>query len=285
MAITIYRCECKQELALDDTMCPACGRKDFPLPNVRRALDPIETGALKARYKSAYAASRDQGTTRLLAALLKTASGSKAVKAMGIATLHVNLLNKDLIKSFYRRGSRINTQDPHSLSRETSDTWANPGYHHLLVQAALSANELGCRWYGSCHLVFRSESIASRASVFWENPRTLFAKVSSNDALSAPPGHRATWENRSRLAIAKLHDRIQADTRCESFSALFIEPRIDPTSDFIEVQIYGDVAISAVEKITICKETMDDTDLESIDVVVRKLAGLKIESQVIDAYP
>ena len=83
--------------------------------------------------------------------------------------------------------------------------------------------------------------------------RTRFYFVDRHKVLAnqtAPAGYRASWQNRGRLAKAKLHAKIRQDTPASEFgSILMSKDDQGGHDDYIEVHIYGGFNRNAIERV------------------------------------
>ena len=92
--------------------------------------------------------------------------------------------------------------------------------------------------------------IAHRASVYEENS----ALSMKRHAYVVPPGHRATWEDRARLCVAKTAGEIEASTPAGRFPRLLLEEGATAAEDrFVEVHIWGAMTIQSVERVVVGK--------------------------------
>ena len=88
--------------------------------------------------------------------------------------------------------------------------------------------------------------IAHRASVYEENSASFLKK----HAYAPPLGHRATWEERAKLAVAKLGGEIDASTTPGQLAGVLLGIGANPKEDrFIEVHIWGPMSLRTVERI------------------------------------
>jgi hypothetical protein len=149
----------------------------------------------------------------------------------------------DQVDSGERRPEDTRVEDERSLADER----LFPKYRREICFAALSLNGLGPAYYGTCSATFDEKLIAHRASVFEENSldfvrRRRFSPV--------PPGFRAVWPLRGKLAGAKLGEKIIAGLRSIQFEELLMSqnPK-DRNPDFIEAHIYGPLHGSAISEI------------------------------------
>jgi hypothetical protein len=76
-------------------------------------------------------------------------------------------------------------------------------------------------------------------------------KLGSFDAYEAPPGFRALWSDRSRLAMAKLFSKLKSGMVESDFAGVLMEPKgASADCDFIEVHIYGGLHLRLIDRIT-----------------------------------
>ena len=65
-----------------------------------------------------------------------------------------------------------------------------------------------------------------------------------------PHGFRATWDDRGRLAIAKLHSKLASGMIDSDFAAVLMELKGDAADcDFAEVHIYGKLHLRLIESV------------------------------------
>jgi hypothetical protein len=116
----------------------------------------------------------------------------------------------------------------------------------------------------------KSVTIDERASVFEQNP-FFFCKTHHVIAGQAPPpGYRATWGERGRLAVAKLQANITPACQADSFADILMEPRRHESDcDFVEVHIFGPINRLGIERI-IGPEPTGRVDRQTWKQAVRK---------------
>ena len=120
--------------------------------------------------------------------------------------------------------------------RRLADEALFPGYKEKIRFAALSLDGVGLPGYGECSLVLREEMIAHRASILEGNSALLMKKWD----YTVPAGSRAVWEERARLCVAKLGNRLRPETTKADFASLLLRPGSRPENDeFVEVHIWG----------------------------------------------
>lgn len=275
---------CPETIAFADITCKGCGRQEVGYPNVRYADDPAEVSALDDRVQAAFAEADRNGSKDALAAFELAMQRSWAVTVMKPVDLRMILEGNRLWTSYYKHaraaGSRVAEKNKWDMNRGSNDGKVNPEYYQEINYAALSLTDFGSGWYGGCHVKLVSERIASRTSVFWKNPFNFLDEMVVKPDELVPPGYRASWERRDRLAVAKLHDQIRADTAEDAFAGILLNP--DPTrgdADFIEVHIYGAVAPSAFAKVTVDVNLLDAVTRLDWESVKLRLQGTPIEAK------
>jgi len=159
--------------------------------------------------------------------------------------------------------------------REMADTKLFPGCRKHIRFAALSLNGAGLPHYGDCSFVFRESMIAHRASAYEENSAYFLKK----HEYAPPPGHRATWEERAKLAVAKHGGDLDAAVTPEQFAGLVLKPGATSKEDcFIEVHIWGPMSIQTVEQVLL---TAPSKGGRSVSKAIRdrlKKEGVKVEN-------
>jgi hypothetical protein len=124
-----------------------------------------------------------------------------------------------------------------------------PEYSKKIVFAALSLDQRGDPYYGDFSITIRSDSIASRATVFHENSYWFLESRGIKAVGEVPAGYRTTWDDRGKLAVAKLSSKIAKGLKDNEFPALLLHPSSsgNDDGDFIEVHIYEGILGAAIE--------------------------------------
>lgn len=113
-------------------------------------------------------------------------------------------------------------------------------YGENIRYAALSLDGAGLRSYGSYSLRFREVAINRRATLLEENSYVFVEKHGMTAGKEIPSGYRSTWEEREKLALAKLAQRITPASSEGDFPGILLFSEGDyKTDDFIEIHIYG----------------------------------------------
>ena len=96
--------------------------------------------------------------------------------------------------------------------------------------------------------------IAHRASVFDENSVLFMERhgVKASRKPGIPKGFRATWNERDKLCIAKLAERIDSSTTPNQYSGLLLKQGVSPENDeFVEVHIFGPITVLTMAEVTV----------------------------------
>lgn len=189
-------------------------------------------------------------------------SKSRAVIARPVGELQrLSTGDNEIYATFYnllRAGVRLPTGDKWDTLRRVTDEALFPGYKDDIRFAALSLDGNGLPNYGECFVVLRTEMIAHRASVFEENSVLFMERmdVRVSKANDLPRGRRATWDERGKLCVAKLADRIDASTQSGAYSGILLRPgSASEDDDFVEVHVWGPMTIRTVERVIFNKPT------------------------------
>jgi hypothetical protein len=133
-----------------------------------------------------------------------------------------------------------------------------PAYKQHIQYAALSPNGRGLeRSYGPVAVRWRvtPEYLERRLSLLEENSYILFNKFSLGRlGATLPPGYQAVWEDRAKLAAAKLTPRLTPATGENDLPPLLLnEGAARPADEFIEVAIYAEDGLDTqdVDTVTI----------------------------------
>lgn len=240
---------CENEIPFHIRNCPIC-HGDVGFPNVRAAQQEKE--ALEERYNGARESAKVRGSRKTVQLFDNALGASRAVLCRGLRAI-IGFLESDneLYTSFYKQvsqASRLAEYNKWDVGRESVDSTLFPLYRDEIVCAALSLSDIGARYYGNCHLVLSSDLIGRRATVFEENPFMFCKRHSVIAGQELPRGYRATWTDRHKLGVAKLHHKLDATTNTKEFPDILLEQSSEP--DFIEVHIYGGIHRKAIDKIT-----------------------------------
>lgn len=240
--------------------CPHCALPGL-FPNVRAAEREEEVDALESRYRTAVEDAAKRGCHDRVQEFEVALARSVAVIARPMNEVErLATSQKELYSTHYKLAQaevRLPSGEKWDVLRQVADSPLFPDYKEHIRFAALSLDGLGVTNYGGCSLILKKHMIAHRASVFEENSVVF---LDHHDIRAArlhelPRGFRATWDQRAKLCLAKLADRIKIDTQPESFGAILLVPgRTTADDEFIEVHIWGPISIHSCERVVVLRK-------------------------------
>lgn len=256
-------CEkCGYSVPISENTCPHCawpGR----YPNVIMTQSEDEREALEARYQSALEQARMEGVIDAVISF-ETAvkEQSKAVINRPFSAVSEWLKSDVQPYSTYYMLVNAKVRFP---DNPKWDRWRNmtdrlvflsPTVFEQIRFAALTLDGKGIDHYGECSFVFKSAMIEHRATVFEENS-VVFCKDRKIDPWSEednliPKGYRTVWQDRHKLAVAKLASQITANTQNKDFADVLLHNGEDSLKDrFIEVHIFGSITQKTIESVRV----------------------------------
>lgn len=271
------KCECGGEIPAHVTSCVVCA-ESVGFPNVRYAERAVEVAALDQRFADAKISAGARGSLERLEAFGMAVDKSEAVVSRSLGDLDVMLSGGGKLMQAYhpavRAGLRVPQNNEHDPMRDVNDARVSPHFYDRLHYAALSLDRRGVPHYGDCAITLREDRTAKRTTVFEENPVVFNGKHPLGKGRPLPYGYRAIWKSRSRLAVAKLHAKIEATTQDGEFAGILMQKAPVPEelaepvdaaegaaveadlTDFIEVHVYGDLHPGAFAHVS--AEILDD---------------------------
>lgn len=251
----------KTEISPRAMNCHGCGRQQFP--NVNLARMPEEQQALRKRYDDARDAAAQVGLPELAEQFETHVEGSFAVMCVKFGELDRLASSESELKSTYYLTADTRVPPPRppegtdwNRIREVVDTavFGDEAKRHIRF-AALSTSATGLTAYGPCTLVCATSQIMDRASTFEMNTCQFFIDrggVGIGQTVVVPEGHRSTWADRAKLAVAKLARRLLPDMTQSQFSDILLTAGATTADDdFIEVHIFGVMSVQTLEQVTI----------------------------------
>lgn len=254
--------QCNSEISPHFVNGPHCDAHQG-FPNVRRASAADESAALGSRYDAAKADAQLRSCESQLQQFENAVAKSNAVLCMrwGVVLKAFDRENA-LFKTFYQQvsaGDRFPADSYFDQARLSVDATFFPYYHEHTHFAALSLDGSGPASYGECNFVFEDAAISHRTTVFEDNTLVFCKKNVIPVGQSPPKGYSASWDNRSKLAAAKHHGEINDKTHENQFPAILLKQKGGTDADeFIEVHIYGTLALTAVERFRAPKPKLRD---------------------------
>jgi hypothetical protein len=240
---------CKRPFNEADDRCAKCGAH-IGFPNVRAAA--AESNVLDKRYETAVDASRRQGNADSLKNFEEHMKKTSAVISVELGFLYSFLSDNKQLYSTYQRGITAQTrkaaETENDRHRHSVDGMLFGTYGRDIRYAALSLDGRGPS-YGAYSLRLEEIAVKDRSSLLEENSYD-FVEHHKLKKGRIPPGYRSVWQERHRLAVAKLAGKVSSNTIEKEYPHLLLPASPKRSSDeFIEVHIFGPIDISAVESV------------------------------------
>lgn len=267
--------ECGSAIPHDREACPTCGI-NAGFPNVREVSSVVEKEALERRYNKAVREALVGGRDVRLEELSQASKDTRAVVAIDLDYLSGFMIKGEALYSTYAlmvSGEiRKAASGENDRKRRIVEACCFSGYADKIRYAALSFDGKGLSSYGKFSLVLKDVAVKARATLLEENSYKFYDKFKGKIADKFPPGYRAVWGERHKLAAAKLADRITVATTNQDFPGILLSCIGDrKTDDFIEVHIYGAFDNAAVETVVGNSRTSNKADKAQLSVVKEKL--------------
>lgn len=270
---------CRLEFPTSLPECPHCGLPRL-FPNVAEARG--EQADLLKRYDSAIHAARRSGTESAVGRFENLASKSFAVTNRPLAFVSELADVTSIFATYYKKrdgGMLIPQGEKWERLRGSADEFFFQRTKDEIRFAALSCDGVGLTSYGECTMVFGEHFIAHRTSLFETNTARFLDRggiYRPGQSSAIPPGLRSTWEDRGKLATAKLASKITAATTDAEFPALLLSPGATSDDDeFIEAHIFGPLTIRSFANVTLPKASRR-FPASAIKGLAQKLAKLNI---------
>ncbi len=266
--------ECGSTIPHDREACPTCGTH-AGFPNVREVSLVSEKETLERRYNKAIKDTHADGQDALLE-FLHTLKDSRAAIAIDLDYLAGFMTKDETLYSSYAlmvsgeiRKAASSVNDKKRLGVEG---FFFGSYADKIRYAALSLAGKGLSSYGLFTLILKDVAVRARATLLEDNSHKFYDKFKSKIPDDFPPGYRAVWGERHKLAVAKLADRIPVTTTNDEFPGILLSCTGDrKTDDFIEVHIYGAFDNSAVETVVGNSKTSNKAVKAQLAVIKEKL--------------
>lgn len=276
--------QCRYAYYAQELACPACQWKNNP--NVALAALKKPKSALEKRYEDALQGAAKNGSlekVKEFEALIK--SSAKAVVNLDIGVLD-GIINGSMryINTYQLRKIRTLTKHPDDDSRRFMvDGFLFYDFGQSIAFAALSLDEKGIRPYGDCTITLKAGTIAYRASLLEEDSFQFFEKLERQGKKierKALNGYIATWEDKHKLAVAKLADRIKPDDTTDTFAKLLLDDNDGKNmsdAKFIEIHVFGFFNDAAIESFSYFDEAKLSTNSRTRKKQLKRIEKLKAQ--------
>lgn len=251
--------------------CPHCAQPSL-FPNVDLASDADEKAALDKRYQEVVDRAKASGKQDCLSDFQRHVEQSGACKGLPRWELD-RLASSDTATAatfFQQVDGRCRIPDDNRWDRlrRLADATFFESFGADIHFAALTTEGRWLSNYGHAAVFFKDTMISHRASLFQENTAVWVDERNGN--LEIPEGHRAVWDDRSRLAVAKLGDEACLGVS-DSASLLLSCGKSSGDDSFIEVHICGGFTIRSASAIVVRQGQLSDCGRADILVRVAEL--------------
>lgn len=262
--------DCGEPLAWERPTCPACGAY-AGAPNVRHA--QREQTDLEQRYQAALAECQTRHADGVAQDFVKQIENDSRAVINGDAKFFLHFFNdENSLYASYQQATgasiRVAGEMANDVRRLTTEALIFGHYGSKIRYAALSLNGQGLYSYGNCSMVLKQSLCENQGSLTEENTFILADKhlQAFYHQKNLPLGIRATWQNRHKLALAKLGPQLNIASTAGSNADLLLYCVGDRATDrFMEVHIYDAFSHRAVTAATLpitgkTRRTTDDLD-------------------------
>ena len=248
---------CKSKVQDNLANCPTCN-KFIGYPNVRSAENATEESALEKRYQHAINEAENNGYLENLINFDSALSSSKAVINVDIDFLHHFITCDKALYSTYllqvEGETRLPAMKEHDSNRIAADGIFFGAYSKHIRHAALSLDGRGLKSYGAYAMSLKDIAIRERASLLESNSYKFIIDHDIKKHEDIPPGYRAAWQNKSKLAVSKLYKELNSVNSDDEYAKILLRygetAKDRATDDYVEVHIYGHFNNEAVESVS-----------------------------------
>lgn len=244
---------CKHKNSRANEKCTVCGHF-LGFPNVNDVRLSDERQALEQRYQTKLEyALRNHADAKIRDFEKVVDTDGRAVINVDIDYLHYFLVkDKNLYAPYHNQvqaGVREYAMAEFDRERSAVDATLFGSYGKNIIDAALSIDGSGLKAYGDFAISLSEISVSKRATLLEENSYNFVRrhKILAGDKI--PPGYRCEWNEKHRLAVAKLADRVVKAKKSEYPKLLVNSTGNRRTDDFIEVHIYGGFGREAIASV------------------------------------
>ncbi len=280
---------CGHEVPSNVERCPHCGAL-LEVPNVRAARQPREKDALHERYRRAREDLHTRGGSATADAFERALAGSSAVIMRSLGEIVRLTSSEDELYSTYYKlldAGQRSLDRSWGLRRALAEEVLFHGYKQEIRFAMLTLDGRGPSKYGEYGVVLEPGMIAARATVFEENGVVFmmrhdptFEQMSRGDVAH---GHRATWDDRAMLCIAKLAPHLEAGTDPAAFPGLLLRSgaSLEGEDDFVEVHVYGPITVRTIAKVVQLEPDRSDAEAIKRRAWVERLSSYGVALEVL----
>ena len=266
---------CDSEISDQADICTTCGNS-VGAPNVRLARKSEEKSALDERYNKVLEDAKLASAYDRLTLFDQKMKVTCAVVNVDISFLHACITNEKTLYTSYALGVKGQLRKP-AQSDNDKERLAVEGilfgsYGQNIRYAALSLDGAGVQSYGKYSLKLREVTISHRATLLEDNSFVFVEKHELIPGKEIPRGRRSTWEDRHKLALAKLAHRVSPEASDAEYAGILLFSEGDyKTDNFIEIHIYGPFDAQAIEAVRGSSTSDDKVEAAMVENVKQHL--------------
>jgi len=214
-----------------------------------------EVRALEDRYQTARTAALRRGRLAFFEKFQDSLQESSAVINANARALYSFVTDEKSLYANYEHGVDGCLRKPATFRQDAERRGIGSTlfgtYASEIIYAALSLTGFGLHSYGAYAMKLKEVAIKERATLLETNSFKFVREHRLTPGGSSPPGYRAPWKERGRLAVVKLTPYITSSIADDDISQLLLSSSGDRASDeYIEVHIYGTFDLNAIESVT-----------------------------------
>lgn len=264
---------CKSKVAPNSIICDHCG-SPLPAPNVRQANHQKEILGLERIYQDALSKASKISAKTIRQFESNLEHNAQIVFARPHADVIANILDENKMHiNFHQRldaGGLIMEDNEYDPLRQSIDSKIFPGYYKNISFGVLSLNHLSqITNYGDCHMTLKNSMATERTSLFIDNSFETIESLPHKAPI--PNGIRASWKNRTKLAVSKYIDHLNDKTKMSDHADILTNE-----TTFIETNIYGSITFRTIGHFILYKRNnlTEERSLE-VDIFFNKFNSFK----------
>lgn len=242
-----------------------------------------QAAAVEARYREAKGRAAAKGLERNVTKLEEAAEGSAVVVNVDIGLAHTLFVQDHFLYAPYEKqvaaGVRAPAAHPRDRRRRAVGSLLYGTASEEIVYGALSGDGRGLTSYGSVHIRLDEATIAYRSTILEENSYTFMEVKEVTPATPLPEGCLACWQDRGKLAVARLADGLRDGMGATDLRELLLWTEGKRETDkFLEVHIYGTFNRDAVQSVVLPQDPPGSMPLDLVESVQLKALQQRLDS-------
>jgi hypothetical protein len=240
--MTFYCDKCSEKIEYHQTLCPKCGEK-HAFPNMRAARN--EKTHLESRYfdaKSIIVGKKLNDEYKILQNIIKDCCVSICIPFDVVDQLSRSESYKNRYDLIYGK-DKISHNQMSDSARQMVDAKLFTGFAGNIYFGALSTKGQGITNYGDVAFYLEDVHLLENRASLLEDNSFVFYETHNLGGLKTeiPKGYRSDWQNREKLAVAKLANKLKMGFKIKDLKRILLQNDADRLKDeFIEVHLFLD---------------------------------------------